>query len=238
MVQAKDYFDMSDDAIARLFVDCEFVWDAIPNIRTRVVELTKSIQTIKGNVMEGAHLSPKAIYIEEGAVIEPGAYIEGPAYIGADAVIRHGAYVRANVLVMEGAVVGHATELKNCILMPYAQAPHFNYVGDSILGQNVNLGAGTKLSNLTLISEKDEATGKRPSIKITVGEETYDTQIAKMGAIMGDGSQTGCNSVLNPGVVIGRNTLVYANMSVRKGIYPADSVLKLRQTTSTIPRRS
>ena len=149
MVKPEDYFAFSEGIMPKLFVDCEYVWDVIPNIRTRVVELTKSVQTIKGNVMEGAYLSPKAIYVEEGAVIEPGAYIEGPAYIANGAIVRHGAYVRENVIVLEGAIVGHATEVKNSILMPGAGAPHFNYVGDSVLGHNTNLGAGTKLSNLT-----------------------------------------------------------------------------------------
>ena len=237
MIKPEDYFDFRDGIMPKLFVDCDYVWDVIPNIRTRVVELTQSMQTIKGNVMEGAYLSPKAIYIEEGAIVEPGAYIEGPAYIASGAVVRHGAYVRENVILFEDSIVGHATEIKNSVLLPGAHAPHFNYVGDSVLGHHCNLGAGTKLSNLTLISEKDSTTGKRPTIKIHIDNEIYDTGLAKMGAILGDGAQTGCNAVLNPGTLIGKNTLVYANMSVRKGAYPADSVLKLRQTTSTMTRR-
>ena len=152
-------------------------------------------------------------------------------------MVRHGAYVRENVILFEDSIVGHATEIKNSVLLPGAHAPHFNYVGDSVLGHHCNLGAGTKLSNLTLISEKDSTTGKRPTIKIHIDNEIYDTGLAKMGAILGDGAQTGCNAVLNPGTLIGKNTLVYANMSVRKGAYPADSVLKLRQTTSTMTRR-
>jgi len=238
MIKPEDYFNFQEGMMSQLFQDCVMVWDVIPNIRTRVVELTQSVQTIKGNVMEGAYLSPKAIYIEEGAIVEPGAYIEGPAYIASGAVVRHGAYIRENVIVREGAIVGHATEIKNSVLMPGASAPHFNYVGDSVLGHGANIGAGTKLSNLALTSKKDEATGKRPTIKIEVDGEIYDTGLTKMGAILGDGVQTGCNAVLNPGTVIGQNTMVYANMSVRKGIYPANSVLKLRQTTSTMERRS
>ena len=237
MVKPEDYFDISKEMVSKLFVDCNYVWDIIPNIRTRVVELTNSVQTIHGNVMAGAYLSPKAIYIEEGAIIEPGAYIEGPAYIASGAIVRHGAYVRENVILLEDSIVGHSTEIKNSILLPGAHAPHFNYVGDSVLGHRSNLGAGTKLSNLTLISEKNEETGKRPTIKIIINGDVYDTGMAKMGAILGDGSQTGCNAVLNPGTLIGRNTLVYANMSVRKGAYPANSVLKLQQTTKTMERR-
>jgi NDP-sugar pyrophosphorylase family protein len=151
--------------------------------------------------------------------------------------VRHGAYVRSNALVSRGCVVGHATEVKNSILLPGAHAPHFNYVGDSILGRKVNLGAGTKLSNLTVVSVKDPATGKRPTLKITVAGEVFDTGLAKLGAILGDGAQTGCNSVLNPGVLIGPRSLVYANASLPKGYYPGDTIIKLRQTFEYAERR-
>jgi bifunctional N-acetylglucosamine-1-phosphate-uridyltransferase/glucosamine-1-phosphate-acetyltransferase GlmU-like protein len=123
-------------------------------------------------------------------------------------------------------------------MLPNAHAPHFNYVGDSILGQHVNLGAGTKLSNLTLVSAKDPETGKRPTLELYIEDENYDTGLAKLGAILGDNTQTGCNAVLNPGSLVGKDSLIYANLSLRKGYYPANSIIKLRQKIVVIQRRS
>ena len=187
--------------------------------------------------MPGAHIGTAPIYIGEGARIEPGAYVEGPAWIGPGAVVRHGAFVRENVIMLPKSILGHASEAKNSLFLINAHAPHFSYVGDSILGNNTNLGAGTKLSNLTLLSEKDQLSGKRPTIKLHIDGREYDTGLAKFGAVLGDETQTGCNSVLNPGCVIGRRCLVYANMSLRKGYYPAESVMKLRQTTKILTRK-
>jgi bifunctional UDP-N-acetylglucosamine pyrophosphorylase/glucosamine-1-phosphate N-acetyltransferase len=152
-------------------------------------------------------------------------------------VVRHGAFVRENVIMLAGSVLGHAGEAKNSLFLPGAHAPHFNYVGDSILGRGVNLGAGTKLSNLTVLSEKDPETGRRPTIVLSWNGQTVDTGLAKLGAILGDGTQTGCNAVLNPGALVGPRSLIYANLSLRKGIYPADTIIKLRQTTEEVRRR-
>ena len=146
--------------------------------------------------------------------------------------------MRENVIILSGAMLGHASEAKHSLFLPNAHAPHFNYVGDSILGQGVNLGAGTKLSNLTLVSVKDPVTGKRPTLDLHIDGNVYDTGLAKLGAILGDNTQTGCNAVLNPGCVIGQDSLVYANLSLRKGYYPPNSIIKLRQQTNVIQRRS
>jgi NDP-sugar pyrophosphorylase family protein len=182
-------------------------------------------------------LGERPIYIGEGARIEPGAYVHGPAYIAAGAVVRHGAFVRENVIMLGGSILGHASEAKNSLFLRGAHAPHFAYVGDSVLGQRVNLGAGTKLSNMPMNSEKDPVTGKRPTIKIHVDGREYDTGLTKLGAIIGDDSQTGCNSVLNPGCLVGRRCLIYANLSLRKGYYPDNTIVKLRQTTQQVARR-
>lgn len=207
-------------------------------LEANVERLTKGRQTILGEVMPGAYISERPIYLAENARIEPGAYVQGPAYIGEGAVVRHGAFVRENVVLMPSAILGHASEAKHSLLLPGAHAPHFNYVGDSILGHRVNLGAGTKLSNLTLVSVKDPLTGKRPTLELTIEDEKYDTGLAKLGAILGDNTQTGCNAVLNPGCLVGQDSLVYANLSLRKGYYPAKSIIKLRQQTNIIQRRS
>ncbi len=236
MLAPNDFFDLSVAETAVLFEDCPYVWDVIPRIAAHVARLIGGEQTILGDVMPGAYLSDRPIYIAEGARIEPGAYVHGPAYIGPGAVVRHGAFVRENVIMLDGAILGHASEAKNALFLPKSAAPHFNYVGDSVLGHKVNLGAGTKLSNLGMLSEKDKQTGKRPSIVLTVEDEVYDTGLAKMGAILGDGAQTGCNSVLNPGCVIGANTLIYANLSLRKGYHPPNSIIKLRQSVRRIDK--
>jgi len=235
MLAPVDFFDLTERDTAVFFENCTFVWEAIPRIAAQVARLTGGGQTILGAVMPGAYLSDRPIYIAEGARVEPGAYVHGPAYIGPGAVVRHGAFVRENVILLDGAILGHASEAKNSLFLPHAAAPHFNYVGDSILGHRVNLGAGTKLSNLGILSEKD-AGGKRPSIKLTINDTIYDTGLAKLGAVIGDKTQTGCNSVLNPGCLIGPRTLVYANLSLRKGYHPANSIIKLRQTVRRIDK--
>lgn len=237
MLKPSDFFDLSNPIVAELFADCPYVWDAIGKIGDHVARLVGDEQVILGEVMPGAFIGDRPIFIGEGARIEPGAYVEGPAWIGPGAVVRHGAFARENIIMLPGSILGHASEAKNSIFLENAHAPHFAYVGDSILGQNTNLGAGTKLSNLTLLSEKDRESGKRPTIKLYIEGREYDTGLAKFGAVLGDSTQTGCNSVLNPGCVIGRRSLVYANMSLRKGYYPAESVMKLRQTTKILQRR-
>jgi len=229
LLSAQALFDLSNPTTAAFFADCRYVWEALPRIADHVARLTGGGRRIDGTVMPGAWLGDGPIVIEAGAVIEPGAYVVGPAYIGAGAVVRHGAYVRDNVILLAGAVLGHASEAKNALFLPGAHAPHFAYVGDSILGHRVNLGAGTKLSNLGILSAKDVATGRRPTIKLTIDDHEYDTGLSKIGAILGDDVQTGCNAVLNPGCIVGPRTLIYANLSLRKGYHPADSIIKLRQ---------
>lgn len=238
MLHPTDFFDLSDPFTAALFADCDYVWQAIGQIGRHVARLTEGKQTILGQVAAGAYLSDKPVYIGEGAQIDPGAYIQGPAYIGAGARVAHGAFVREHVILLPGSLLGHTSEAKNSIFLPDAHAPHFSYIGDSILGHRVNLGAGTKLSNLGVLSAKDPVTGKRPTVRLLIEGEAYDTGLAKFGAILGDDAQTGCNSVLNPGCVVGRRSLVYANVSLRKGYYPADTIIKLRQTQQIVERRS
>jgi NDP-sugar pyrophosphorylase family protein len=236
MLQPEDFFDLSDAFVASFFEGLDYIWEAISHFGEHVERLTDGKQLILGEVMPGAHLSGNPIYVGPGAIIEPGAYIIGPAYIGEGAIVKHGALVRENVILLPGSVLGHSSEAKNSLFLPGAHAPHFNYVGDSILGNGVNLGAGTKLSNLGILSEKDRLSGKRPSILLYVQDEMYDTGLVKFGAILGDHVQTGCNAVLNPGCLVGPRTLIYANLSLRKGYHPADSVIKLRQNTRVVSR--
>ena len=184
---------------------------------------------IRVGLSPDVHISGDRIVICPGARIHPTVVIEGPVYIGCDVEIRPGAYIRGGVWIGDGCVVGTNTEVKRAILLPHAKAPHLNYVGDSILGADVNLGAGTILSNF-------RHDGGR--IKIPSNGSRIDTGRRKLGGILGDGVLTGCNSVLHPGVVVGRETQIYPGVQLRSGIYPEGSIVKLRQEIEIVPSRS
>jgi len=178
---------------------------------------------MKGEILEGAavilpgaFLSNDKIIIGPGTIVEPGAFIKGPAIIGSHSEIRQGAYIRGECLVGNRCVVGHTTEMKGSIMLDGAKAPHFAYVGDSILGKNVNLGAGTKLANLKMIPG---------SIVITSNKKRYDTGRRKLGAILGDHTETGCNSVTSPGTLMGPSSIVYSGVAVPGGYYPSKTVV-------------
>lgn len=181
-----------------------------------------------------AHLIGDRIVIGKGTRIGPGAVIQGPVWIGEDVEIRPGAFLRGGCWIGDGAIVGASTEVKRGVLFPGARAPHLNYVGDSILGAGVNLGAGTVLSNF-------RHDGKQILIPVPEGPDhpgrRLDTQRRKLGAVLGDGVLTGCNCVLNPGTVVGLGTQIYPGAVLRSGIYPAASLIKLRQQTE-ITRKS
>ncbi len=172
------------------------------------------------------HLIGDRIAIGRGTRILPGAVIEGPVRIGRDCEIRPGAYIRGGCWIGDGCVIGASTELKRAILLDRAKAPHLNYVGDSILGAEVNLGAGTVLSNF-------RHDGREIAIPIPDGR--LPTGRRKLGAILGDGVLTGCNAVLHPGAVVGRETQIYPGVQLRAGIYPAQAVVKLRQEVVVEP---
>ena len=242
MLRPEDFFDLEGFEFKAVFEGCNYVWEALSKVGRFALEYITELDgdnTIFGTIMTGAYVDDRnAVVIGEGTVVEPGAFIQGPAIIGKNCQIRHGAYIRGDVVIGNNCVVGHDSELKNAIMIDTAQCPHFAYVGDSILGRKVNLGAGTKLSNLPVVSVKDAATGKRPHILIEIDGTTHDTGLCKFGAILGDGAQTGCNVVTNPGCLIGRNTLVYPNMALRKGYYPPDKIIKLIQETQIVDRRA
>jgi len=179
------------------------------------------------------HLAGDRIVIGRGARIHPGAVLEGPLFLGEDVEIRPGAYVRGGVWIGDGCVVGASTEIKRAILLPGARAPHLNYVGDSILGAGVNLGAGTVLSNFRH-DGREVRIGAAPA-----GDGRGDAIPSgrrKLGAVLGDGVLTGCNCVLHPGVVVGRETHLYPGVQLRSGVYPARSVVKLRQDLEVVAR--
>jgi NDP-sugar pyrophosphorylase family protein len=237
MLRPSDFFDLSGPQVARVFDGIELVWEVIPRIAAIMDDLVQDQRRIDGAVSPSVALGDARIVIEDGAVVEPGAYIVGPAYIGRGATVRHGAYLRPYCILLEGAIVGHASEMKSSILLPGAQAPHFAYIGDSILGNRVNLGAGTRLSNVPVTAGYVNGVKEKKSIHLQIDGQDYDTGTRKLGAILGDEVHTGCNAVLNPGTLIGKRSLVYPNMTIPKGFYPADTIFKLRQVVEVVERR-
>lgn len=201
------FFSLDGSPHSALFQEQVPVWEVLSKLEGYLRTLL--LGEIKGIIQDGAYLmNPEEISIGQGTIVEPGAFIMGPCYIGENCEIRHGAYIRGNVLIGNGCVVGHATEVKNSFFFDGAKAGHFAYVGDSILGNQVNLGAGTKCANLRF-------DGK--SVVIVDGDIRIATGMRKLGAILGDGVQTGCNSVTNPGTLIGKEGLV-APCSTAQGV--------------------
>lgn len=191
-LHAKDFFDLSAFDHKVLFEKGEFVWEALVSLKEYMDEIV--IKSMTPFFQEGIFLeNPEKIVIGRGTIIERGAYLKGPCWIGEDSFIGHGAYVREYVLTGKGCVIGHATEIKHSILLNGARAAHFNYVGDSILGNRVNLGAGAKCANLRL----DHRT-----VPVRVQMKKIETGLKKFGAILGDRAQLGCNTVTNPGTFL------------------------------------
>ncbi len=176
-------------------------------------------------IMPGACLFDDRVIIGPRTVIEPGALIKGPAILGADVEVRQGAYMRGNCLIGSGCVVGHATEIKSSIMLDGAKAGHFAYIGNSILGRDTNLGAGTKLANLKVIPG---------NIIISVDHKHYDTGMRKLGAILGDHTETGCNSVTSPGTLMKPRCIVYPAVSVAAGCYPEESCIRLSRDSTEV----
>ena len=221
-----DYLDLQRTAHRVLFENVTNVWEVLDKI---AVYLKFSLRPgFEGELVGKPYIGPD-VFIGAGTVVEHGAMIKGPAWIGANCQIRNGCYIRENVLVGDGAVLGNSCEFKNCLLFDGAQVPHFNYVGDSILGHKSHLGAGSILSNVKLDHGEIFVEGSEGAAKIATG-------LRKFGAILGDGAEVGCNAVLNPGSIIGRRSVVYPGAQWR-GVLPADTVAKFRQSFSVLARR-
>lgn len=212
MITNKELFSFDKTLAASLFEKTVYPWEVLPQIGGFILELGKSLDPDRYEHRE------ENVWIAKSANVAPTAFIHGPAIIGERAEVRHCAFIRGNALVGEDAVVGNSTELKNVILFCGVQVPHYNYVGDSILGYRSHMGAGAITSNVksdkTLVAVKD-------------GENIYETGLKKMGAILGDFVEVGCNSVLNPGVVIGKNTVIYP-LSMVRGVVAANSIYKTK----------
>jgi NDP-sugar pyrophosphorylase family protein len=223
MFTAADLFDLNQTEHGTLFEGCQFAWEALPKIEAY---LARVVRQSPPRTFPGARIGERVI-IGAGTVVEPGAMIKGPAIIGRNCQIRHNAYIREQVLVGDDCVVGNATELKNAWLFNGAQAPHYNYIGDSILGYKAHLGAGVKISNVKLLAG---------NVMVEVEGKRMDTGLRKFGALMGDRAEAGCNAVLNPGSILGREAVVYPNVFWR-GVLGAGCIAKNQAKIEVVSRR-
>ena len=219
-----EFFDLEDFSHAELLAGDGPVWSALGDNLVAYLESWEDWR-IRVEVPVGVHLLGDKISIAPGCVLEPGAVIVGPAILDEGARIRTGAYVRENVVLGAGSLVGAHSEVKASILLPGAKAPHQAYVGDSILGRDVNLGAGTICSNVKNVGQE---------VTFRAGGTVFHTGLRKFGAVLGDGCKTGCNTVLNPGVLMGPGSITYTNASIRGGYYPPGTLVKVRQTQQIV----
>lgn len=216
LVRIDELFESFPDYLSDFFKSAEYPWELLPKIKEFSLDLLE-------NGIEGYTLLKNDVLVGKNVKIYDGATIEGPAIIGSDTEIRPGAFIRGCVITGEGCVIGNSSELKNCILLNSVQVPHYNYVGDSILGNRAHMGAGAICSNL-----------KSDHKPIVVrADKEYHTGLRKMGGILADGADVGCGSVINPGTVIGKRTSVYPLTALR-GVYPADCIVK--STDSAVKR--
>lgn len=203
-------YQLEETIAADLMTQAEYPWELLPKISKFILELGAKLPKDRFTEVK------EHVWVANSATIAPTAFINGPAIIDEEAEVRHCAFIRGNAIVGKGAVVGNSTELKNVILFNKVQVPHYNYVGDSILGYKAHMGAGSITSNV-----KSDKT----LVVVKNGDERVETGLKKFGAMLGDHVEVGCNSVLNPGTVIGRNSNVYPTSMVR-GCIPEGSIYK------------
>lgn len=215
------FFDLSQIEFAELFQEWQPVWKILENIQDFL--LSKPLGLIEAHIEKGAYLiNPEEISIGSGTIVEAGAYIKGPCIIGKNCQIRHGAYIRGSVITGNECVIGHATEVKNSIFLNKAFAGHLSYIGDSILGSHVNLGAGVKCANLRFDNK---------NIKVFDGHTLIDSGLRKFGLILGDGGQIGCNSVTNPGTIMGKRSIGLPCINIKGVIKEGDLVTATKIST-------
>jgi len=213
MVKPEDLFDLTQTEHASIFMGCGYAWEALGKLASYLVS---NLRPGLHNRCEGVAFIGKNVFIGEGSLVEDGAMIKGPAIIGRNCEIRHNAYVRENVVIGDNCVIGNACEIKNSLMFNNAITPHFNYVGDSILGYRTHLGAGAKISNVKLVPG---------NILVELEGKLIDTGLRKFGALLGDHSEIGCNAVLNPGSIIGRGSVIYPNTNWR-GVLASGTLVK------------
>lgn len=199
-----DLFSLENYRYKELFSDCYYPWEALNCLKNYVRSLNENL--IDTRCFPNAYfVNAELIWIGEDVVIEPGAYIQGPCFIGDRCQIRHGAYIRGDVVMGDDCTIGHVTEVKHSILLNGVTASHFNYIGDSILGNGVQIGAGAKCANLRF--------DQKP-VRVIWENQSVDTGLLKLGALIADRAKVGCNCVLNPGTVLGRGALCFPCLQV------------------------
>ncbi len=203
-------FDLTQTIAAEIFEGCVYPWEVLPKISSFIIELGQRL-----SLEEYIFIEPN-VWIAKSAKVAPSALIQGPTIIGKDAEIRHCAFIRGNAIVGEGSVVGNSTELKNVILFNKVQVPHYNYVGDSVLGYKSHMGAGAITSNVK---------ADKTLISIKIDGNVFDTGLKKIGAILGDHVEVGSNTVLNPGTIVGRSSHIYP-LSMVRGYVKEKSIYK------------
>jgi len=224
MFKPANLFDLSQTEHATLFDGCQYTWDALKKLGAY---FETCLHPGLHNRCDGVAFIGEKVFIGEGTVVEDGAMIKGPAIIGRNCQIRHNAYIREHVIIGDNCVVGNSTEIKNALLFNHAVAPHFNYIGDSILGHKAHLGAGVILSNFKSLPG---------NVMVEVDGQPFDTGLRKIGALIGDGAEVGCNAVLNPGSIIGRGAVIYPGVNWR-GILPANTIAKNKAPTEVVVKR-
>ncbi len=224
MFKPTDLFDLSQTEHAAIFDGGEPAWEALRRLKEY---LQAHLRPARHHRCEGHAFIGDQVFLGEGTVVEDGAMIKGPAIIGRHCQIRHNAYIREDVIVGDHCVVGNACELKNSLLFNGCQVPHFNYVGDSILGSKVHLGAGVILSNFKTF---------KGNITVRIDGVPVDTGLRKFGALLGDGVDIGCNAVLNPGSIIGRHSVLYPG-TVWRGDLPANMIVKHKSVLEEVALR-
>ena len=224
MFKPADLFDLIQTEHAAIFEGCDYAWEALPKI---TAYLLAHLRPALRNRCEGVAYIGEKVFIGEGTLVEDGAMIKGPAIIGRNCQIRHNAYIREHVLIGDNCVVGNSTELKNAWLFNNSKVPHFNYAGDSILGYNTHLGAGAVLSNVKSL---------KGNVTVEVDGVPLDTGLRKFGTLLGDGCDVGCNAVLNPGSIIGRDSLIYPNTNWR-GVLLANMIVKNKSGLEVVEYR-
>ena len=219
-----ELFDLRQTEHGGLFRSLGQAWEAVPRIAEY---LAANLQPQQLGQALGQAVVEGDVFIGEGTVIEPGALIRGPVWIGGNCRIGHGATIRDNVIVGDGCVVGHSVELKNSLLFNGCDVPHFNYVGDSVLGHRVHLGAGAKLANYRLI---------RGNVNVRLADRKIDSGLAKFGALIGDRTEIGCNAVLQPGTILGRDCVLYPSVTFG-GVLPVGRLVKNETVLSVEAKR-
>jgi NDP-sugar pyrophosphorylase family protein len=223
MFAPHELLDLDQTEHRTIFDHSGQVWDVLRQIGSYLQFRLKP--SVQARVIGRPFISNN-VYLGSGTIVENGATIKGPAWIGSNCHVRSGCYIRENVIAGDGVVLGNSCEFKNCIIFNEAEIPHFSYVGDSVLGYKVHLGAGVIISNFRL--DRREVTVKSDGHVIQTG-------LRKFGAVIGDYVEIGCNAVISPGSIIGRNSLVYP-LTHFGGVLPSDSILKLRQETHVVKR--